>query len=193
MIVDEAARRYADALYGAAGDVETAQRYLSELEEIAQALAQSDDLRRVVEHPLVAPEVKERVLVRLFGDGLGEAVRRFLAVAFERGRASEVTTVAEALRARVDTALGRHRALVRSVEPLDDAQVSAVREALQKRLGGTVEIETETDAGLLGGLEIRVGDQILDLSVARRLRDLRRRLVGTGADVAAPTQRAQQS
>lgn len=181
MIVDEAARRYAEALFGASGDVETAQRYLGQLEEIAQTLAQSEDLRRVVEHPLVAPEVKERVLVRLFGDDLGTEVRHFLAVVFERGRAGEVTAVAEALRARVDQALGRHRALVRSVEALDASQIDAVREALQKRLGGTVEIETETDAGLLGGLEVRVGGQVLDLSVARRLRDLGRRLVGTGA------------
>lgn len=181
MIVDEAARRYAQALYGASGNVETAQRYLGELEEIARALAQSGELRRVIEHPLVAARVKVQVLGRLFGDDLGVEVRHFLEVVFERGRASEVGTVAEALRGLVDHELGRHRALVRSVEPLDEAQLLAVREALEKRFGGTVEIATETDQALLGGLEVRVGDRVLDLSVARRLRDLGRRLVGTGA------------
>ncbi|MCL6595001.1 MAG: ATP synthase F1 subunit delta [Firmicutes bacterium] len=185
MIVDEAARRYARALYEAAGGPEAARRCLGQLEEIAQALSESAELRRVVEHPLIAPQVKERVLLRLFGPDLEEAVRRLLAVAFTRGRAGQVAAVADALRAEVDRAEGRRRAVVRSVAPLTDDQVAAVREALERRLGGSVEVSVEVDPALLGGLEIRVGDRVLDLSVARRLRDMRRRLAGTAVGGAA--------
>jgi len=182
MIVDEAARRYAGALFEAAGDVAAAERYTGELAEISEALEASPELRRVIEHPLLTPGVKEKVLVRLFGDGLSPEVRQFLTVTFTRGRAAQLTRVAEALRDRVDTALGRHRALVRSVAPLDEAQLSAVRGALEQRLGGEVTLATETDPSLLGGIEVRVGNQVLDLSVARRLRDLGRRLASADGE-----------
>ena len=181
MITDAAANRYALALYEMAADPAEAGRYLAQLDEVAQALGSSDELRRVIAHPLIEPAVKERVLVRLYGADLSEAVRNFLGVVCARGRAGEVAMVVEALRARVDAAEGRHRALVRSVEALEPGQVKALREALEKRLGGTVEIEAETDPGLIGGIEVRVGGQVLDLSVERRLRDLRRHLMDPGS------------
>jgi F-type H+-transporting ATPase subunit delta len=177
MILDPAATRYAEALFEASGDVADAARNLTQLEEIAAALQGSKELRRVIAHPLVPPAAKERVLARLYGEGLSDAVRHFLTVVCEHGRATEVAMAAEALRRRVDAAQGRRRALVRSVAPLAEGQIDTLREALQTRLGGTVEIETETDGDLIGGVEIRVGDQVLDLSVARRLRDLRRYLI----------------
>lgn len=181
MILDAAAGRYAEALFESAGDAAEAARYLVQLEEIAQAIAASAELRRVIAHPLVPPDAKERVLVRLYGADLSDTVRHFLGVVCQRGRAGEVAAVVEALRAKVDAAQGRRRALVRSVEPLDEGQVAALRQALEQRLGGTVEIETETDESLIGGVEIRVGGQVLDLSVARRLRDLRRHLAEAGS------------
>ena len=185
MILSAAAARYADALFAASADVAEAAKNLGQLAEIAGALDESAELRRVIAHPLIEPGVKERVLARLYGDGIGDAVRRFLAVVCEHGRAAEVGMVVEALRIRVDAAQGLHRALVRSVAPLAPEQLGALREALAKRLGGTVEIETETDESLIGGVEIRVGGQVLDLSVARRLRDLRRHLMDVGSQAPA--------
>lgn len=180
MILNEAARRYADALFAASGDPTDAANNLAQLERIAEAVAGSKELRRVIAHPLIEAAIKERILARLEGDGLADAVRRFLAVVCEHGRAAEMGMVVEALRDRVDAALGRHRAWVRSVAALDADQLGALRKALEKRLGGTVEIEAETDASLIGGVEVRVGGQVLDLSLARRLRDLRSHLMEQG-------------
>lgn len=185
MIRGAAASRYALALFGASADPADAARNLAALEEIARALAASNELRRALAHPLVSPAAKERVLARLCGGEPSAVMRQFLGVVCEHGRAGEVAMIAEALRVRVDAAQGRHRALVRSVSPLDEGQLTALREALEKRLGGTVEIETETDASLIGGVEIHVGGQVLDLSVARRLRDLRRHLMDVGTQASS--------
>lgn len=185
MILSAAAARYAQALFETAQSPAEAAGYLAQLDEIAQALTASKELGRVIAHPLIARAVKERILVRLYGADLGDAVRHFLGVVCERGRAGEVAMVVEALRARVDAAEGRHRALVRSVAPLDEAQLAGLREALEKRLGGAVEIESETDESLIGGVEIRIGGQVLDLSVARRLGDLRRHLLDVGSQAPA--------
>lgn len=178
MMVDEVARTYADALFGITGKVDQAERQAGELAEVDALVRDSAELREVILHPTVPAEAKVRVLKRLMGDGLDARTARFLEVLFAHGRAAAVRGVADALSARVDEIRNRRRATVRSVVPLDEGQTARVREALQERLGGEVLMRAEIDPTLLGGLEVRVGNEVMDLSVARRLREMRERLVG---------------
>lgn len=179
MMVDEVARTYADALFGITGSVDDAEQAAGELGQVDALVRGSPELREVIWHPMVPADAKVRVLRRLLGDGLDARTERFLRVLFAHGRAAAVRGVAEALSARVDEIRNRRRATVRSVIALDEAQVARVRKALEERLGGEILLDAEIDPTLLGGLEVRVGNEVIDLSVARRLRDMRELLVGS--------------
>ena len=50
-------------------------------------------------------------------------------------------------------------------------------EAIGRRLGREVALETSVDESLLGGVVIRVGDSVIDASLAGRLRELEHELV----------------
>ncbi len=67
-------------------------------------------------------------------------------------------------------------AQVRSAAPLDEETQAAIRALLHKALGREVTVAYATDARLIGGLVLQVGDQVVDLSVARKLSDLFREL-----------------
>lgn len=67
-------------------------------------------------------------------------------------------------------------AQVRSVAPLPEDTQDKIRALLQKALGREVPVAYSTDARLIGGLVLQVGDQVIDLSVARKLSDLFREL-----------------
>ncbi len=179
MRVDEVARTYADALFDVTGSVDDAEREASELADVAELVRTSAEVRAVVLHPGIPAQAKVNVLMRLSGEALGARTERFLRILFAHGRAAAIRSVADALESRVDEVRGRRRATVRSVVPLSELQTEAVRHALEARLGGEVLVHAEIDPALLGGLEVRVGDEVLDLTVARRLRELRARLVGT--------------
>lgn len=178
MMVDEVARTYAEALYQVTGRVDDAERFAGVLHAVDELIQGSAELREVVLHPLIAADAKVRVLERLMGGALDATSARFLRVLFAHGRAAALRGVADALTERVDAEKGRRRATVRSVIALSEAQVQRVREALAARLGGEIVLRTEIDPSLIGGLEVRIGDEVLDLSVARRLRDMRKRLLG---------------
>ena len=69
-------------------------------------------------------------------------------------------------------------ATVQSAIPLDDEQTSRLIAALTKVYGRPVSAHVLVEPGLRGGMRVRVGDEVIDGSVAGRLDDLRRRLAG---------------
>ena len=65
-----------------------------------------------------------------------------------------------------------------SATPVDAALAEQVKQALQKKLGRTVELTLEVDEKILGGAVIRAEDMVIDGSVRTRLERLAEALVG---------------
>lgn len=69
-------------------------------------------------------------------------------------------------------------ASVRVARPLDEGQAQRLGDSLRRLYGRAVTLQVEVDPEVLGGAVVRVGDEMVDGSVARRLEEARRRLAG---------------
>ncbi|HKC75186.1 MAG TPA: ATP synthase F1 subunit delta, partial [Chloroflexota bacterium] len=58
---------------------------------------------------------------------------------------------------------------VTSAIPLTDAQRARLREQLGRRTDRTVDLVETVDEAIMGGLIVRVGDELIDASIAGRL------------------------
>jgi F-type H+-transporting ATPase subunit delta len=76
----------------------------------------------------------------------------------------------------LDRERGIVRARLRTAVPLDEQQLSAVRQRLTSQTAATVELEAEVDPSILGGAVLQIGDQLIDGSTRRRLQRLRQEL-----------------
>jgi F-type H+-transporting ATPase subunit delta len=185
MMVDAAARRYAGALRVALGP-QRASAAQALLAEMARAVAESPDLGAALRHPLVSAQAKRRVLERLFGPPRpgGEAftpeLGAFLETLFDNGRGHELAAASQALADILDREAGRLRGEVVSAVPLADDAFARLTTLLGRRLGGTVVLDRRVDPAVIGGLEVRVGGRLLDLTVRRRLQGMRRALIAGG-------------
>jgi F-type H+-transporting ATPase subunit delta len=65
---------------------------------------------------------------------------------------------------------------ITSAVPLDDATVERVGREIGEQTGRHVELTTNVDPDVLGGIVLRVGNQILDASIRNRLDQLRRQV-----------------
>jgi F-type H+-transporting ATPase subunit delta len=69
-------------------------------------------------------------------------------------------------------------ATVRVARPLPENEKQRLAEALHRQYGRPVHLNVVVDEGVLGGLRVEIGDEVIDGTVASRLDDARRRLAG---------------
>lgn len=93
-----------------------------------------------------------------------------------KNRLSLGSSIASYVRELVDEQRGILRAVVTSAVELDEERVRQVREKIATDTGREVQLETRVDPSILGGLTVRIGDQMLDGSTRTRLQNLRAQL-----------------
>jgi F-type H+-transporting ATPase subunit delta len=86
--------------------------------------------------------------------------------------------VVERLSEAASTRRGQSVARVTTAVPLTDAQERRLAELLGRLYNRPIGLQVVVDPGVLGGLVIRVGDEVIDGSIAHRLEAAGRRLVG---------------
>lgn len=186
MAANIVARNYAQTLLALAdrhGGRPTVEAFARSLDEVVEAIRADRRIRAFLESPRVETEAKRQVLRAAFGGRVPDLFLRFLLVVVEKRREALLPRIAEAYHEEVDRALGQVRAEVVFAEEPDEALRREVVDALERRTGKTVLPRYTVDPALLGGVVIRVGDHVLDGSVLRRLRGMRRRLLEADLDV----------
>jgi F-type H+-transporting ATPase subunit delta len=174
------ARNYADTLLALAqrhGGQPTAEEFLRAVEDLAALLHNEPRVREFLETPRVTGAQKQHALRASLTGRVPDLFLRFALVVLEKGRQSLFGEIALAYRDRVDEMLGRARVHVVISHAPDPALQAEIVSALEARLGKTVIADFAVDPELLGGMIVRLGDQILDGSIRSRAAGLRRRLL----------------
>ena len=171
---DTAARRYAEAAFEIGRSDRTLDTWERDVERLSAALA-DEELRALVEHPAVAYADKERVVRRVVGDVLPEALNLVLLMV-RRGRPGAIGRMVEHFGELVRRHRGISLAEVRTAMPLEATQRTAVIDRLHELTGDEIQINEVVDESLIGGITVRIGDQLYDASVRNRLQRLRARL-----------------
>ena len=105
--------------------------------------------------------------------GFQMTTAKFLGLLTQNGRAAALGGVIAAYERLWAKKTGVVAAEVTSAKPLTKAQLDAVKASLRQALGKDPEIETRVDAGLLGGLKVKVGSRLFDASLKSRLDSLK--------------------
>jgi len=169
-------RGYAQAIFsvaeaeGVTADVE------DEVFRFARTVEQQADLREALTDIGLPPERKRAVITELLGDKATPATVNMLELIVEQGRARELSAIADELVALAAERRKKAVAEVRTAVPLDQVQRERLADALGRATGKQIELRVIVDDSVLGGVYARVGDQVFDGTVRRRLDLARERL-----------------
>lgn len=168
---DTAGRRYALALVEIARADGDAESWLAAVEALASLTAES----RFVD-ALQADGMTDGAFVAIVRRVLPGATAKQLdlfRLLRRKGRLALGRSVASYFRELLDEERSVVRAVVTTAVELDAERQAAVKRRLREQTGRTVELETRVDPAILGGMTVRMGDQLVDGSTRTRLRNLR--------------------
>jgi F-type H+-transporting ATPase subunit delta len=171
-----AARRYAEAVQEIARRDGTADAWLADLRLAAEVVTERHVIR-VVDNPAMPVAARRSVIEALLVARVSPLALNLVLRLASRSRIALVPAIAAEYKRLLDRERGVVTATVTSPVPLGPDQLAALTDRLGSRTGRTVEIRTLLDPALVGGLTVRVGDQLIDASVRGRLERLRDRLV----------------
>jgi len=164
---------YASGIFELARAEDALERVETELFSVAQALDSSSELRATLTDPQLPLDRKQGVIDDLLGSHASSLTVGLVQLVVSQGRASELSAVAKAVVEEAAASRNKAVAEVRSAVPLDDATVARLAAGLGRATGKTVEVKVIVDPSVIGGISARVGDTVIDGSLARRVDSLR--------------------
>ena len=170
----EAGARYARALFDLAAETGATDAVRSNLKALKAMLAESADLRRLVNSPTYSAEDKGKALVALAVEaGFDMTTAKFLGLLTQNRRSADLPAVIAGFERLYAAQTGVVAAEVTSAVALSKAQLDGVKAQLRASLGKDPEIETRVDPAILGGLKVKVGSRLYDASLKTRLDQLK--------------------
>lgn len=170
--------RYATALFMASSD--RVDKINTDMLALKSMMQESKEFRTMVETPGIAPEAKVEALTAICSKaGTDPAVLNFLKVLIENKRMSKLEKIIDIYEAFYRAQKGLILCKVTSATTLTAAQQTEVKTAMEKRAekGSTLLMEYNTNPAILGGLVVKMGEAVLDNSVATRLERLQNQLL----------------
>jgi F-type H+-transporting ATPase subunit delta len=182
MIVTGMAGRYASALFDLARDQKAIDSVAADLKTFDSLIAGSPDLQRLVRSPAFSAEEQTRALGAILEKaGVKGLAANFLKLVATKRRLFAVRDMIAGYGQLVDEAKGVKRAEVTVAEPLADAHLQSLKDALRQVSGGqSVELSVKVDPSIIGGLVVRLGSRMVDGSLRTKLNSIRNRMKEVG-------------
>lgn len=161
------ARPYAEAAFAAAAEAGALDRWAALLSDMAR-IAADGQVKALVSDP----NVPAASVVAVFGSLLpqaDDAARNFLAALADNGRLELLPEIEGQFRALKSAREGSAEAEVTSAFEIDPQSLAGLVSALERRFGRTIKPQLHVDPALIGGVTVRVGDEVIDASVRGKL------------------------
>lgn len=179
MQTTKTARRYAKALMGLAKELDEIESIQKDMELIHGTLDGSNELVLLLKSPVVKSADKERILKEIFSDKVTEPTNRFFSLLVEKDREDQLGGIASAYLKLYDEYKGIQQVEVTVAHNLSEDQQEELSKELEVRTGKTIRMNVTVDESLMGGIQVRMEDTVIDGSVRYKLEELRHLLHGT--------------
>ena len=161
------------ALARAEGALDTLE---DEFLELARAVDGNDDLRERLSDSRLSLGQRLTFVESDVLSGAHPTTRAALAMLITLGRVGEISSIAEEVARTAATARDEELAEVVVAVELDEGRKAALKAALERVTGRTLDLKFRVDPQVVGGVRARIGDTVIDGSLMRRLTELRTRV-----------------
>ncbi len=178
------AKVYAKSLFELAQSQDgqqNAEEILGELEDIIEIARNDRSFNELLASRLIDSEKRDASIERMFSGKVSPLTLNFLRQLNRKDRLANLSQIAVAMDELVQNQFGRIEVDVFTASPISASELESVRKRLSDSLGKEVIMHPYTDSSMLGGIKLRMGDQLIDGSIQAELRKLRETLLTKGS------------
>jgi F-type H+-transporting ATPase subunit delta len=170
------AKKYANALFQVAKEKAVVAEVEQNLKLVSLAMKANGQLQALLSHPAFDMKVKSVLLKKVFGDYVHSTVLDTLQLMCDRRRTGQIDELATHFSKSAGYDLGQADAEVVSAKPMSDKDLIEIAKQFTEILGKEVRLTQSVNPGLIGGIQVRVGDTLYDGSISGKLSRLQKTL-----------------
>ena len=166
-------KKYAQALYKVAVKENDINQISTRLHSIRNILKSVPALSQLLSTRRVQVKDKMIILKNILGDKISDIEMDLMVLLIENGH---IMLFGEVIK-RFDYLLDKNSEVIKvqitSSVKLSDDEVHQISTKIENKFQKKVDVNTETDASIIGGIKLRVGNTLIDGSVYNRLQKMR--------------------
>jgi F-type H+-transporting ATPase subunit delta len=169
--------RYAKALLQSAQDKKNLDAVYQEMIQLHQLFRQVHEFGLFLHNPIVPQSKKLKMIRTVFSDKVTELTLAFLEMIVQNKREMYIQDITRRFLDDYKHHKGITTVILTTVVPVDQELKKQIVQLIEENYKTTVELEERQNEHLIGGFIIRIDDNMMDASVAKELRNLRKELI----------------
>lgn len=171
-------KTYGDALFEVAVEEHKEELFYEEVQELNQILKDNQEFTTFMNHPKIPADEKLQVVKNVFQGKISDELLGFLITIVEKKRFKEIKAILQYFIDRIKLQNGIGTVYVTTAIEISDEEKTKIKQRLlQTTTFKQLEMHYQTDAKVIGGIIIQIGDKVVDNSVRTKLEKLERELL----------------
>lgn len=177
---DTVGRVYAEALIELAREQNVVSDLAQEVDSLLPHVGEGSELNRLLTNPAIGDGERAKIVQRVFEGKVSPLLYKMMRVISDKGRLGSLGQVLAGYLLAVADDRGHIEVQAFIASELDSGAAKKVADQIGQALGKTVSLTQKVDPALIGGLKIKIGDQLIDASVASQLRSMKNKMIAAG-------------
>lgn len=174
---DEVFMNYATALFSLAKHENKVEIYLKEMKEVTEVLTSSPEILETFSSYRLPKEKLYQLLDESFKKLESPSLLPFLKLLISKHMLSFIKEIANDFYTLCNDYLGIKEGIIYSVDPLSKEEIKRIESILGKRLNSQIYLKNRIDKNIIGGVKVVLDGKIYDGSIARKVENLRNKLL----------------
>lgn len=170
---------YATALLQLADERRQTEPVANEMKSIGDTLAESPELRDFFTNPGITEQDRLGLIDRVFTPRLSPTTLNFVKLLNAKGKLTSLGEIADAFEMLLDERHGKVEVDVTVSQRLSPQELELVRQRIGAAIKKDAVVHQYVDESIIGGIIVKVGDQLIDGSVKAQLDAMRKRLLAS--------------
>ena len=179
-MINEVADRYSEGLFLLAKESNDISNKKKQALGLLKVFEETPDLALFFKAVKVSAEEKKALICKVFGNEIDKDLLHFLELLVDKDRMGYVQEILREYVRKINDDLGIKKAIVYSVRPLEESDLTKIKEALNKKHNCIVELENKLDPGLIAGIKVVMENQVTDISMKNKIDSLKESLLKGG-------------